>query len=1127
MRWLILLALSLLFLLWLSGPGMRWLVPQVAGYFLGKSGITAALRLEGNLLTGISISDLKLEGERELKSLTIKKITPLYHFRNLVKGQLDGLTVDTLHLDLRLGLSKEQAPPTPLDLSEITRSLRTVRARILPTALKLTGVTIYATKDEKPIFTLAPTSLSHEAGSDDFQLELGAITRASDKPWPAQNTKISWQETMLAIDKIEPLPSISIQKLNIQLPLDSPASLETELAIDSGLFTLVTTPGFSRVEVKLREGKVDLPGVLNRFGIAVPAAATLTSFSGKFSNLMPDPAAATGKMQIFLENVALQEFIIPTLKFDATLTGEQASIAVSGAEISITADAAITRVNSQFLLGETAGQFTIANLPKIVKALAAQVPAIDREAPVPDSTVAGNFNITFQNNLPLSANVETVLKPKDNAIATGINIKARWANDLPLACELALDGLKGTASYQIDQKTYKSTVEFADFKSSRISPWLAIGRIKLGGNGIIDGLWEGGGELVPATHRGELALTRGEWARPEMPLISAIGALRYEWPASVQASGFRVQMSEQVLALEAEMREQMLTLKRFSWSDGKEELLEGTANLPVPQDFSKWREMLASDTRSLDITVRSKVLSLGLLKEWLPAAEKLDPRSTGQLNFTLSGTYKEPKIDALITAKDLRSPQNPKLPPADLSVSIKGADRNLVVLATATAPDFPAAELKAVIPFRPAEWAENPALIQDEPLNLRLDLPRLDLSRFSSLVPEIEKITGSLTGNAVATGKLAKPVMKGEINLTGGSLRFKNEKFPTVEAVNGAIELQLEKAILKTLTATIAGGTLEVAGSLGIAGGKLANLDFRLRGDHLPVLRNDLLVLRSNVDLTLRGPFETAALAGTVGVVDSVFFREIELLPIGAPFNSPSAASLPKIDVAKPGASALPLPFQNWGLNVTLRTEDPILILGNLARGEITGSLRVGGSFGTPLPDGEFTIKDFRASLPFSTLTIPSGKISFSPASGLDPSLEIRGFAEPRPYRVTVYVTGKLSNPQLILTSNPPLPENEIMTLLATGTTTKGLENPQVASSRAIQLLAEELRRGRFLFGKQLRPVLGLLDRVDFSVAESDPYSDASFSTATVALTDRWFLAAGMDGEGDSRAMVIWRLSFR
>lgn len=1117
--------------LWLNGSGVRWLGPMAAKHFLAKAGMDADFQLSGNLVGGITITDLKLKGDREIKSLTIGEVTPVYQFGDLLKGQLDSLTIDGLHAELRLGLEKPAEPEKPFDLDAIIRSVRLARAKVLPVNLELKDISVSATKDGKPVFAVASSRLSHAAGSEIFQLELGAITDANGKEWPAQSSEIAWKSEALMVDEIDPLPGISIQNLNFQMPLDAGPSLETNVRVDDAVLVLATDPGFSLAKVDLREGKIDVAKVLERLGRKVPAAATLTSLSIELTNLMPEPAAASGSARLLLENVAWQDWNFPEFNLDATLASDQVSIDARGlalgTEFSLAAKAPVDRTENTILLGKTDGRFKVSDIPKLVAALAERYPAIDAEAPVPASSFEGDFEIAFDQNRPISANVSAGLQPVEAKTATAVNLKGRWESDQPVTAEIAVDGLKANGIYQIDGNTYQANIEFTDFATVRIAPWLAIGKIKLGGNGRVDGSWAGSGEISPARHRGEFALTKGEWARDAAPLITGIGAVRYAWPGMLEASGFRVQMNDQVLALEAELKDEALILKRFSWARGEEQLAEGTANLPVPKDFSKLREMLATDTRALDISIQSKVLSLALIKEWVPAAAKLDPRSTGQLNLNVSGTYAEPVIDALFTAKDLRSPEQPKLPPADLTVTLKGGDNNLVVTATATAPDFPAAEMKAVMPFRPAEWAQNPASIKEEPLDVRLDLPRLDLMRFSSLVPDAVKITGFLTGNAVASGKVGKPEMKGQINLTGGGVGFKNERLPNIENINLQVDLLLDKVTLTSLKSTMAGGTLEAGGSLAITDGKLGNLDFRVRGDHLPVLRNDMLILRTNLDLTLRGPFKTAALAGTVSVVDSVFFREIELLPIGTPFNSPGAAALPKIDVVKPETSAIPEPFRNWELNLTVRTQDPILIRGNLARGEINGSMRMGGTFGNPLPDGQFRVKDFRASLPFSTLTIPSGEINFTPAAGLDPILEIRGTAEPRPYRVTIYAYGRLSNPQLVLTSNPPLPDNEIMTLLATGTTTSGLEDPQVASSRAIQLLAEELRRGRFVFGKQLRPVLGLLDRVDFSVAEADPYSDASFSTATIAITDRWYVAAGLDSEGDSRAMVIWRLSFR
>ena len=603
--------------------------------------------------------------------------------------------------------------------------------------------------------------------------------------------------------------------------------------------------------------------------------------------------------------------------------------------------------------------------------------------------------------------------------------------------------------------------------------------------------------------------------------------MKYDWPAGFETQGLRVQMNEQTVALEAALAGGLLELRNFTWADGKTELASGTASLPVPQDFSKWRETLAKDARPLAADIHSRVLSLGLLKQWVPALEKLDPRSTGQLDIAISGTYSEPVVDAKLEARDLRSPAQPKLPPADLKITLAGKDGRLVLDGSATAPDFAPAVLKANMPFRPSEWAADPGSIKEEPLDARVDLPRLDLSRFSSLVPSAEQVKGIVTGNVIVAGTLGKPALKGDLDLASAGLRFKNDRFPAVEGVTAKVELALDRIVLKSLKGTVAGGTFQGEGALAITGGKLGNLDVRLRGNHLPLVRNDLLILRANADLRLLGPWEKAALTGTVGAVDSIFYRDIELLPIGSPFTTPSAAELPKFDAPRNPAASVPEPFRSWPLDVQVRTEEPVLIRGNFATGEITGGIRVSGTLGSHVPDGVFTIKDFRAELPFSTLSVRSGTATFTPANGFDPVLEIRGTAEPRPYRVTVYAYGRASNPQLVLTSNPPLPENEIMTLLATGTTTTGLVDPQAASSRALQLLAEEMRRGRFRFGKRLRPLLGLLDKVDFSLNEADPYSTESYSTATISLTDRWFLSAGMGATGDSRALVIWRLSFR
>lgn len=1130
---LVLFLLLVAAVFWLNGPGLRMIAPRVAVHFLQKAGLRGNFSVGGSVTGGLSLSDLHIEGDRELASLTIDRITPEYEWRGLFRGEVKGLAVEGVHADLRLGLKKEEPEEKPpLDLKKLVETIRTSRGKVIPLNLDLKDISVAASKEGQPAFNLAKSHIRHLPGSSDILVNLGAITDATGREWPAQESVIAWGEDDLTIARIDPFPGISVREFALQLPAGGEPALDTQVHVnDEAVLVVSSAPGFTAAKVDLREGKLQLAPVAQRFGVAVPANGTLTSLAVEVDGILPDPKAATGTARVLLENVVYQDWAAPEVGVDASLTGEGATVAARArileTDVSLDAQAPVTRGETGFLIGNTTGKFNVADVPALLRDLSKRVPAIDPEAPIPPSSVDGNFSVTFATNKPQAANADLVLKPQDTALATPLALKGTWAPDQPVTAEVVLDGLKASATYQIPSATYQAKLSLENFTTTRIERWLEIVKVKPGGRAEVSGTWEGSGEVKAGKHKGELAFSQANWSREAAETITAIGSVGYEWPGRVDVRGTRVKMGEQTVAFEAGLANNLVELRNLVWTHGTQELATGTASLPVPEDFSKWRDTLAKDARPLDVSIDSKVLSLGLLKQWAPALEQLDPKSTGQLGIHVSGTYFEPVIDAKFEARDLRSPARPQLPPADLKIALKGGDGRLTVEGNATAPDFAPAVLKANMPFRPGEWANDPALVKEEPIEARVDLPRLDLSRFTTLLPGADQLVGIVTGNFTVSGKVGKPEMKGLVELTGGGLRMKDERVPPVEGLGLAVDLAVDRVVVRNLKASVSGGSLQGEGSLAIAEGKPGPIDFRLRGDHLPVVRNDYLIVRINADLRLQGPFETAALSGTVGAVDSIFYRDIELLPIGTPFTGPSAAALPKIDAVKaqPGAG-VPAPFGNWGLNVTVRTQDAVIIRGNLADGEVTGSMKVGGTVGAPAPDGEFKVRNFRATLPFSTLFVKNGNVSFKPASGFDPILEIRGTAEPRPYTINVFVYGNASNPQLLLTSNPPLPENEIMTLLATGTTTSGLEDPSVASSRALHLLAEEIRRGRVSYARRLRPLLGLLDKVNFSVAESDPYSNEKYSTATISLTDRWFLSTGMGATGDTRILAIWKLTF-
>jgi len=169
----------------------------------------------------------------------------------------------------------------------------------------------------------------------------------------------------------------------------------------------------------------------------------------------------------------------------------------------------------------------------------------------------------------------------------------------------------------------------------------------------------------------------------------------------------------------ATLADATLKVQRFLWLDGETEMAEGTASLPLPEDFSKWRDTLAKDTRPAAFALESRVLSLALLKPWLPIAEKIDPRATGQVRVKLTGTYADPMIDATLDCLNLRSPANPKLPPADLKLALKASAGRVKLDGSVTTPNYAPAVMTASMPFRPATWADAPATLKDEPLRRR------------------------------------------------------------------------------------------------------------------------------------------------------------------------------------------------------------------------------------------------------------------------------------------------------------------------------------------------------------------------------------------------------------------------
>ena len=1129
-------------LIWLNGPGIRWLGPKVAEHFIQKAGMDGSLELGGTLLGGLDIYDLDISStEGALERVVVDRLETDYAFSEVIKGKVRGISGQGIHVDMRQ-IAKEKEDTPPPDFAQIGETLKMVREKILPLSLDIRDVTFSMTKEGERLVSLDSTDLTHVAGADLIALDLGKVTGPDGQEVPAQEVEILWDERQLTLNKLDILPIAGIRDLVVLLPENGALEATVDVRLDGGEFKIAVGAGIKDVRVDLVEGGVDFAEVMSGVGLEIPVEGRLTSLAVDVKGIFPEWQAAEGTVELFVENVAYDGWDVSEASLGLKISEGDYGIKLAGqaldSEFEISGDGKFERSALEtegFVTDGIAGNVNVASVDKLLQALDSKLDLGARFSDFPKSNLGGDWNVKLADGMFAAAGADLTLKASE-VEASPIRLKAEYEGKVIRILGLDTTGLSLEGRYDLETKSYVATQTLKDFDSATIEPWLKGAGVVLPGSGIVSMEWKGKGDLFNNRHQGQLASFEAEWKWDEVEggatkaPISAKGSAAYDWPGEASVDGLIVETEGQEITLDAQLADNELLLESFLWKEGETELASGTGKLPVPEDFSKFKEFLADDSRPLDLTITSEKIPLSRLKPWVQGIEKIDPKATGKIDLKISGSLAAPEVDASLEIRDIGVPDEPRIPTTDVTVKMTARDGRANISAQALAKDYAPAVLEAEMPFLPEKWAEDPDSLKAEEISGVLDLPRIDLSRFQSLIPGAAELGGVAEGKMTIGGTVGDPDIDADLKLVGGKFRSDVDSIPGLSGMDLEIESNLENITIKGGVSNVEGGSLTLNGTLGLkseTGEGLGDLDVSLKATGMPVVRNEFIIVRANVDISIQGPMSSANVTGEVGIIDSVFYKDMDLIPIGKPFLEPSAASLPSVDTPSNPGSTVPAPFSDWTANVVVKTIDPILIRGNLGKGQVDVALRIEGKLGDPKPNGTVRLADATARLPFSTLEIQEGFLRFTPQTGFDPILEIRGTAEPRPYRVSVFAYGRASDPQLVLTSQPPLPENEIMTLLATGTTSSGLEDSQAATSRAMQLLIEELRRGRFLFGKQLRPVLGLLDNVDFSLSEADPYDSSVYNSATLKLNDKWYISAGIGAEGDQRVLAIWRLRFK
>jgi hypothetical protein len=497
--------------------------------------------------------------------------------------------------------------------------------------------------------------------------------------------------------------------------------------------------------------------------------------------------------------------------------------------------------------------------------------------------------------------------------------------------------------------------------------------------------------------------------------------------------------------------------------------------------------------------------------------------TSGIVNTRLDaqGTVADLNARLDMQVRDIRNEFWPKMEPAIFELSAQAAQDRLTLSGKLQQTRIQPMEINASMPFDIPKIARAGKLPDDTPITAKARVARTSVNFLRQFVPELEQLDGDLGLDVNVGGTVGHPVLSGAGDMTVNVARFTNVTFPALRNFNARLTFAENALTLGRFGGDLAGGPFTMSGRVTFPKLTEPTLDFRLKADSVLLARNDTLTARADADLKITGPFGAATVTGDVAMTNSHFLKNIDLIPIGLP-----GRPAPQAPSERPEFSLPAPPFRDWKFDVTIKTKDPVLIRGNLATGGATGDLRLTGTGLHPALQGVVQMQDVEATLPFSRLEISRGFLTFNPDDSMNPRIDLQGSSVIRDYTVRVYVYGTLLSPEAIFTSEPPLAQEEIISLIATGATRQELSGTNVLAGRAAMLLVQQLYRKIVKKGEPTQSN-EFFNRLDLSLGAVDPRTGQQQATVRFKINDQLVLTGDVGVRGDFRGKLKYLIRFR
>ncbi len=359
---------------------------------------------------------------------------------------------------------------------------------------------------------------------------------------------------------------------------------------------------------------------------------------------------------------------------------------------------------------------------------------------------------------------------------------------------------------------------------------------------------------------------------------------------------------------------------------------------------------------------------------------------------------------------------------------------------------------------------------------------KVNLSLLRLLYREVEHSDGNAIVSLVVRDAWDAPDVSGVLRIENGEIKIKDipQKF---SSLNGAIDFSQERVVINAITGDAGGGKMKVSGWVQLARFLPKEFSTRMSFDNVTVRYPSGLTSTLSGDLYYDGDVSEQNLTGDVLVKRALYDKPIEwksmLLDAFKGFSQNK-----KMEVGWIGETAL---------NIRFHGKDNVLIQNNLAKIPMEVDAFIQGTPNQPQLLGRLEARTGVAYFRRNDFKIQHASVDFVDPNRINPILDIQAETRIREYTIRLSVSGATDRATVTFVSDPPLSDQDILSMLALGKTSADLKGKgsEVGMSEAASFATGQFQD---IFERRARSLTGL-DR--FQV---DPYLSKDTSVPRVTV---------------------------